>query len=368
MSDKGLPSEEQMFQAFMGRDSDFDGIFYTGVLTTGIYCLPSCYARKPKRKNVRFFKTTKAAQSSGLRACKLCKPDDNPGAEPVWIQALLDELNEHPPHRISDQGLRQRGLEPARVRRWFNSHHAMTFHAYQRSLRIGSAHEDLKARGKVTDTAFESGFESLSGFADAFKKITGQVPSKSGKVTLVKLKRLTTPLGPVFAGANDDGLCLLEFTDRKSLDKQITRLRRVLGAEFVVGEHIILAKLGKQLDEYFCGTRKEFSIPLNMAGTEFQRQAWRELHAIPYGETRSYQQQAERIGNPKAVRAVARANAQNAIAILLPCHRVVGKNGKLTGYAGGLWRKQHLLALEMNSGNEAFCLTGDRDAACMSRG
>ncbi len=359
MNKKQLPSDQQMFDAFMGRDSSYDGIFYTGVLTTGIYCLPSCYARKPKRENVRFFKTASAAQLSGLRACKLCKPDDNPGAEPDWISGLLGSLRENPQQKITDVDLRDKGLEPARVRRWFKANYGMTFHAYQRSHRIGTAHENLQEKSKVVDTAYDSGFESLSGFGEAFKKITGKSPSQSKNVDLVKLKRISTPLGVIFAAANDDGLCLLEFTDRKSLDKQVARLRRVLNVEFVVGEHKVLDELETQLVEYFEGSRKTFSIPLNMAGTDFQREAWRELQSIPYGETRSYQQQAEHIGNPKAVRAVARANAENAIAILLPCHRVVGKNGKLTGYAGGLWRKQHLLALEKGDCIDGFQLTSD---------
>lgn len=157
---------------------------------------------------------------------------------------------------------------------------------------------------------------------------------------------LETPLGEMMAGATDIGLCLLEFTDPERLQRQIPRLEQHLDAPLQQGEHALFKPLKEQLADYFAGTRRDFDLPLDLIGTDFQRQAWTALLSIPYGQTRSYQQQAEAIGQPEAVRAVARANGDNRLGIIVPCHRVIGKNGKLTGYGGGLWRKQKLLALE----------------------
>jgi AraC family transcriptional regulator of adaptative response/methylated-DNA-[protein]-cysteine methyltransferase len=150
----------------------------------------------------------------------------------------------------------------------------------------------------------------------------------------------------MLAGATDEGVCLLEFMDRRMLETQLERLGRLLGAEFTPGRHKNLDTLNRQVKEYFEGKQRDFTVPLVLSGTPFQEKVWKELLTIPYGATRSYGQQAKRIGKPGAVRAVGRANGDNRIAILVPCHRVVGSDGKLTGYGGGLWRKQYLLDLE----------------------
>ncbi|WP_108124273.1 methylated-DNA--[protein]-cysteine S-methyltransferase [Saccharospirillum mangrovi] len=163
---------------------------------------------------------------------------------------------------------------------------------------------------------------------------------------MVTYRILETPLGEMMAGATDTGLCLLEFTDPERLQRQLPRLQQHLDAPLHEGDHALFQPLSAQLAEYFDGNRREFELPLDLMGTAFQRQAWTALLAIPYGQTRSYQQQAEAIGQPDAVRAVARANGDNRLGIVIPCHRVIGKNGTLTGYGGGLWRKQKLLALE----------------------
>jgi AraC family transcriptional regulator of adaptative response/methylated-DNA-[protein]-cysteine methyltransferase len=167
---------------------------------------------------------------------------------------------------------------------------------------------------------------------------------KSKKI--ISVARILTPLGPMFAGAIDDGVCLLEFTDRRMFETQIQRLRKLVNAELIPGEHAHFAALGRQLDEYFNRKRRQFDIPLVLPGTEFQKSVWAALQKIPYGATQSYEDQAIAIGNPRAVRAVATANGDNRIAIIIPCHRVIAKNGKLAGYGGGLWRKQFLLDLE----------------------
>lgn len=339
-----LPDKDIMYQALLDRDANYEGVFFVGVKTTGIYCRPVCTARKPLRKNVLFFSSREEAKQAGFRACKVCQPDTLAGSEPVWLLKLQDKLDGS--ERISDADLRELGIDPTRVRRWYKKHYGMTFQTWQRSRRVAAAHDALKEDSSVTDAAFASGFDSLSGFGNAFLRVAGCSPKAAKQTRLVKVKRLLSPLGPMFAAASDDGLCLLEFDDRKAMEQQLARLQRVLGAHFVAGEHPLFDLLEQQLAEYFNGELIQFKIPLHFAGTDFQKSAWRALLDIPYGETRSYAQQAVAIGKPSAVRAVARANGQNALAIIVPCHRVVGKDGKLTGYAGGLWRKQKLLALE----------------------
>jgi len=174
---------------------------------------------------------------------------------------------------------------------------------------------------------------------------------RSGDRTVIRTAEIATPLGTMLAGATDDGICLLEFVDSGRIEKQLRRLQELFQAELVTGRNPHISMLSFQLEEYFAGSRKEFDLIVMMPGTLFQQAVWKELITIPYGETISYQEEAERIGRPTAVRAVARANGDNPISIVVPCHRVIGKNGKLVGYGGGLWHKQCLLDLEREHAN-----------------
>lgn len=341
-----LPSRRILYSAFREKNSAFEGVFTVGIKTTGVFCRPTCTAKKAKEEHVEYFSSTQEAINSGYRACKICRPMDGLGQSPEWLKELLNEISEHPDLKLKDKDLRSRKIDPARIRRWFNRNHGMTFQAYLRALRINKAFGQIRQNQPVTDVAFASGYDSLSGFSDAFKSVTGFSPSESRYNHLVSITRIVTPLGPMLAGATEEGICLLEFTDRRMLERQITTLKKRLKAELLPGEHRHVAALKTALNEYFDGKRKQFDIPLVLRGTAFQLKVWRELQRIPFGETRSYQQQAIAIGHPDAVRAVAAANGDNRIAILIPCHRVIGKDGTLTGYGGGLWRKQRLLNLE----------------------
>ena len=341
-----LPDSETLYTALLQRDSTFEGIFVVGVKTTGVFCRPGCRARMPKRENVEFFHSAQEALQHGYRPCKICRPLEYQGAPPAWLRPLLDDVNKSPLVKLKDSHLRERGLDPNRVRYWFKKQHGMTFQGYLRMLRIGQAFGRIKHGERVASTAFESGYQSLSGFADSFKKTAAFAPSKSQSKHLIPTTRILTPLGPMLAGATDEGICLLEFVDRRMLETQISRLSKALKARIVPGSHPYFDLLSGQLDEYFCGRRREFDIPLVLPGTPFQQKVWAGLQSIPYGSTRSYKEQAEAIGSPQAVRAVAKANGDNRIAILIPCHRVIGANGELVGYGGGLSRKQYLLKLE----------------------
>jgi AraC family transcriptional regulator of adaptative response/methylated-DNA-[protein]-cysteine methyltransferase len=199
----------------------------------------------------------------------------------------------------------------------------------------------------LDDVILESGFESHSGFRDAFNRTFGQAPGHARQAGAgVVIAMLESPLGPLLAAASDEGLCLLEYTDRRMLATNLASLPKHLGCAVVPGEQKWLTRLRHELGEYFAGERREFTVPLAPRGTAFQERVWRELRLVPHGETISYEELARRIGQPSARRAVARANGMNRICILIPCHRVIGKDGSLTGYGGGLWRKRLLLELE----------------------
>ncbi|TGE04285.1 bifunctional transcriptional activator/DNA repair enzyme AdaA [Hymenobacter fodinae] len=341
-----LPSPVECYQALVAKDSSYEGRFIAAVKTTGIFCRPTCTARKPKPENVEFFATAKEALLQGYRPCKVCVPLQAAASTPAFIQRLLEELSQQPAVKITDQALREKGLEPATVRRWFLRQHGITFQAYQRLNRINVAFKKLQRGESVTAAAFDSGYDSLSGFQDSFKAVFGVSPRQSREQQLIQLTRLETPLGTMLACANEQGICLLEFTDRRMLENELKDLARRLNATIIQGENSHFSLLRTQLAEYFAGTRQEFTVPLCTPGTEFQQAVWQELQTIPYGTTRSYGQQALALQRPSAVRAVATANGMNRVAILIPCHRVIGADGHLTGYAGGLWRKQWLLALE----------------------
>lgn len=343
-----LPDTETMYEAFLARDSQFDGIFFTAVRSTGVFCRPTCHARKPKRENVAFYPTAKEALDHGYRPCKLCRPMEPAGDTPGWARDLLREIEEGGETRLRDQDLRDRELDPATVRRWFKKLHGMTFHAYARQLRISRAYGRIRRNEGILDSAFETGYESLSGFATAFKRTAGFSPSESKKRSVVALTRLPTPLGPMVAAVAEGAICLLEFADRPMLETQLKRTEREFKAPLIAANDPLFAAVATELEEYFRGERKEFDFPIAEFGSPFQREVWRTLRAIPYGETRSYADQATAIEKPQAVRAVARANGDNRIAIAIPCHRVIGSDGSLTGYGGGLWRKRYLLDLEQN--------------------
>ncbi|THU39326.1 bifunctional transcriptional activator/DNA repair protein Ada [Niastella caeni] len=339
-------SADIMYEAIVNKDTSFEGVFFTAVKTTGIFCRPSCRARKPKRENVEFFTTAKEAILKGYRPCKVCNPMEKLNETPPAIKQLMDDLYNNPARKFKDHDLRQRQLEPSQVRRWFMKNYGLTFHAYQRMLRINTAFKKIQDGQTVTDTAFDTGYDSLSGFGDSFKTLFGVSPKNSKTKRIIDLKRLETPLGTMYACAVEEGICLLEFTDRKMLETEFKDLCGKFNATIVQGNNRHFSILEKELGEYFEGRRKTFTVPLCTPGSEFQQKAWTALQKIPFGETRSYKQQAGILGVHSAIRAVAHANGMNKISIIIPCHRVIGSNGELTGYGGGIWRKKKLLEME----------------------
>lgn len=353
MNTKQLPPEATMLEAFLARDPSYDGVFVTGVRTTGIFCRTTCSARKPRPENVSFFDSSQSALLAGYRPCLRCRPLERRGETPEWLRPLLSDIEADPSRRWTDQDVRSRGLSPERVRRWFKKNHGMTFQAYSRARRLGAALGHVNEGSPVGRAAFEAGYDSLSGFQEAFRHYFGDAPTRLSGQTVVHVDRIPTPLGLMLVGATDDALCMLEFVDRRALPNQVKRVRRRLRAVFVPGSNAVIESIASEVNGYFDGERTTFDTPVLPCGTDFQQDVWRALLDVPYGETASYRDIARAVDREGAVRAVGTANGANALAIVIPCHRIVGADGQLTGYGGGLWRKQRLLDLEMEHAGRA---------------
>jgi AraC family transcriptional regulator of adaptative response/methylated-DNA-[protein]-cysteine methyltransferase len=345
-----------MLAALLERDASYDGLFYAAVTTTGVFCRPSCPARHPRPEHVRFYATAREALAAGFRPCKRCRPLQTAAGAPGWAHDLIARVEADPAARITDADLRTAGLDPAAVRRYFQKTYGMTFQAWSRARRLGEAFVALRSGDAIDEVVFEHGWESHSGFRDAFAKLAGAPPGKvvasrldapgESAGALVRIARVETPLGPMIAGATHDALCLLEYPDRRMMETQLATLRRRMGRPLVPGESPLFGLLRTQLGEYFARRRRAFDLPLQYPGSPFQRRVWDALRRIPYGETRTYAELARELGAPGAARAVGRANGANRLAIVIPCHRVIASDGTLGGYGGGFWRKLRLLETE----------------------
>ena len=341
-----MPPRDEMLAAFTGRDGSYDGLFVAAVRTTGIFCRCSCPARKPDPRNVEFFAHAGTALAAGYRPCLRCRPLDPGGAAPAWLSVLLADLERDPRRRWTDADLTAAGLRPEAVRRWFRRRFGMTFHGYARARRLAAAVGDLQQGAPVTDAAFDHGYESLSGFSDAVRNLIGASPGAASGSILLAMAPVETPLGVMMLGAAGGELCLAEFADPERLAAQLGRACRRLDATLVPGREPPIGRAAEQIAEYFAGSRRCFDLPLRPAGTDLQRRVWETLLEIPHGDTWTYGRVAAAIGRPRAARPVGRAVGANPIAVVIPCHRVVGSGGALTGYGGGLWRKRRLLELE----------------------
>ncbi len=340
------PTQPEMARARTARDASYDGVFWVCVQTTGIFCRPSCPARTPREPNVRYAFSVREALAAGYRPCRRCRPMETDGRPPAWVDDLLRWSADHCGQRLSDADLRQRGVDPARARRYFLKHYGMTFHAYHRAVRLGAALDGLKQGADPLRAGLDSGYASDSGFRAAFAQQFRTAPGRSDTVDPIWVQSIESPVGRLDIGATERGVCLVEFGDRRALPAELADLERRMQRPVAPGRHALSERMAAELAAYFAGDLRHFSTPLDVWGTPFQRQVWSALCEIPYGQTISYGELARRVGRPTASRAVGQANGKNHIAIVIPCHRVVQANGRLRGYGGGLWRKQLLLDLE----------------------
>ncbi|HZX80839.1 MAG TPA: methylated-DNA--[protein]-cysteine S-methyltransferase [Lysobacter sp.] len=359
-----LPPRDEMVAAMLACDAAYEGVFITAVRTTGIFCRPTCTARKPLPRNVDFYAGTAEAAAAGFRPCLRCRPLDAPERTPDWIAPLLEAIEQAPHRPWTQADVRALGLAPERVRTWFRQHRGSTFSAYVRARRLGVALDRLQDGARLDDAAADGGYASLSGFRDAFRKRYGTTPGRAARPRQARHRMIDTPLGPMLALAEDRGLVLLEFTDRPALPRELHELESRHGYAARTGTHPHLGAVERELSAYFAGGLETFSVPLHAPGSEFDRTVWDALRGVPFGQTTTYGALARDIGRPTAVRAVAAANGRNRLAILIPCHRVIGRDGQLVGYGGGMPRKARLLALERAVRDRREDAPGHQPALC----
>jgi len=340
------PDFDTLYEALLNRDPSYDGRVFVCVASTGIFCRLTCPARKPKRENCTFHETVGECIDAGFRPCKRCKPTTpEASADPV-VKSLIEALEKRPGFRWGEPDIVRMGLDPSTVRRAFKRHFGMTFLEMARQRRLQEGFSTLAEGGKVIDAQITAGFESPSAFREAFAKILGQAPGTFSDDPLLVADWVSSPLGPLIAVTDKTQLHLLEFLDRRALPAEFSKLQTFAKGRIGFGRTGVTDQIQEELDRFFAGKSGVFETRLALHGSNFTKDVWRELLKIPAGGTRSYSDLANDLGRPTAVRAVARANGANQIAIVVPCHRVLGADGSLTGYGGGLWRKQRLIELE----------------------
>ncbi|PDT23712.1 bifunctional transcriptional activator/DNA repair enzyme AdaA [Rhizobium hidalgonense] len=338
------PDDDTLYDALIARSADYEGQAYVCVKTTGIFCRLTCPARKPKRENTLFFETIAACMHSGFRPCQRCRPLEQPGREAI-VDALLAALGSELEVRWTEDELMRRGYDPSTVRRAFKRALGMTFHDIVRYVRLGEAARQLADGARVIDAQIDAGYESPSGFRTAFQRLVGKAPALAQNRELLFADWFDTPLGPMIAVADKTHLHLLEFHDRKALLSELEALQKRVRSSVAIGRTAAIDQIEAEIRDYFEGRLTVFKTPLALGGTPFEKHVWAKLMDIP-GQTRAYGDLAREMERPEVVRAVGRANGANQLAIIVPCHRVLGADGSLTGYGGGLWRKQWLLRHE----------------------
>jgi AraC family transcriptional regulator of adaptative response/methylated-DNA-[protein]-cysteine methyltransferase len=336
--------KQTYYQALLAKDKAYEGVFYVGVKTTGVFCRPTCGARKPKFENCEFYETAQEALLASFRPCMRCRPLSHPNQVSDLVRILVEAIESNPEKRWKDRDFEVLSVDASTARRQFKKRFGMTFVAYARARRMGIAMKQIRSGEAVIDAQLFTGYESSSGFRDAFSKIMGAAPKNFNKqLNVLKASWIDTPLGPMLAIADELSLYLLEFVDRRGLEREVERLRLKTKSAIIPGSTKPIASIEEELNAYFNGQLKNFKTPLNLLGSPFQKMVWDVLTTIPYGETRSYAEQARALGKPNSARAVANANGANQIAIVIPCHRIINSNGDLGGYGGGISRKQWLI-------------------------
>lgn len=337
---------DSQWAAVLRRDRRFDGHFVTGVLTTGIYCRPSCAARHPARANVRFFATGAEARAAGLRACKRCLPDEV-GRDEAAVLAAIDEIKASGGSPTLDELAQLTGYSPSHFQRVFTRATGLSPAAYARALREERAKAALAGAYRVTDAIYDAGYEAPSRFYAAMEGKMGMSASdwkNGGAGRTIHYAVIATTIAPMLVAATEKGVCCLSFNEgEEDLRVRFPKATLVEGGEAFRDLFDRVVAAVEQPGTVGLGAA---DIPLDVKGTAFQQRCWQALREIPPGETRSYGQQAAAIGNPKASRAVGSANGANHVAVLIPCHRVIAADGTLGGYAYGTDIKAELLKRE----------------------
>ena len=336
-------TNQEKWEALIHNCADFDGKFFYAVKSTGIYCRPSCNSKTPLQENVVFFETSRAAVAAGYRPCKRCRPD-LPVYEPIGelaseVKRLIDQL--YLEKQLLSEKIGQLGVSERRVIQIFKEKYGITPAEYSGTLKIKAAEGKLKDTNQpILDIALSLDFESLPAFFAFFRKKTGKTPGEYRNDF-----RRREQVEHLFYGIYETSIGVVTVAASKSSIVSL-RMGKHIPSNLAEEKTALTDQAISELNEYLDGKRTSFQVPIEPQGTAFQKKVWEALQQIAYGETRTYKQIAETIGNPGASRAVGMANNKNPIWIIIPCHRVIGSNGSLVGYAGGIHIKERLLNLE----------------------
>jgi len=356
MATPNVMNNPEMWNAVMARDASRDGSFVFAVRSTGIYCRPSCPARRPRREQVKFFQVPEAAEQEGFRACKRCKPQRAKSDDPKidLVRHICHAIDEHDEEPQTLQTLSADiGVSAHHLQRTFKEVMGISPRQYADSQRLKQFKANVKGGASVTDAMYDAGYGSSRGLYEKSSAQLGMTPAtygRGGKGMRIVYTIADSPLGRLLVAATERGVCAVALGDsdseltaklfaeypQASIDSRDTKISPSL--------NVWLSKVLDNLN----GKTSRIDLPLDIQATAFQWRVWEELRRIPFGATRSYQEIAQAIGKPKAVRAVARACASNHAALVIPCHRVIREDKSLGGYRWGLERKKRLLALERN--------------------
>ncbi len=339
--------QDELWRAVLERDRSADGQFVYAVKTTGVYCRPSCPSRRPKRESIEFFLKPADAAKAGFRSCLRCHPDQ-PDAQSKWIAECCRLLERDLDRSVSLAELAAHaGISVFHLQRTFKQHLGVTPREYQDALRMRRVKQGLTSGSSITDAIYDAGFNSVSRFYEKAGDHFGMSPftfKRRGSGQAIRFTVFPCVLGAAMIATTDQGVCSVAFGDDESALER--SLRGQFAQALIVRDDAGLKNHAEAMKGYLNGQRMSLDLPLDIRATAFQERVWRLLTTIPYGETRTYSQIAEQLGQPTAARAVATACASNTLAVLIPCHRVVGKNGSVSGYRWGIDRKRKLLETE----------------------
>ena len=342
-------SDDRYWQAVIARDASRDGQFFFAVSTTGVYCRPSCAARRPRRENVQFFRTPEAAEQAGYRACLRCRPRAFTGdAESDGVKAICRFIEQHLDEPLTLGRLaKEFHQSPFRLQRRFKAVLGITPREYADSWRLKTLKHRLQSGDSVTRAMYDAGYGSSSRLYERTASQLGMTPDKYRRGAIAATIRYTvadSPLGRMLIAATEKGICAIQFG--RTDNELIEGLKREFPFAVRKNDDGGLKSWVNALVRHIRGKDLNSSLPLDIRATAFQRRVWTYLQSIPFGETKSYSEVAKAIGEPRACRAVARACATNPVAVAIPCHRVVREDGSMGGYRWGMERKKSLLQME----------------------
>lgn len=342
-------TEDKKWDAVVQRDAAFDGRFVYAVITTGVYCRPGCGAKRPRRENVEFYRASAGAERAGFRACKRCKPNADPrnDAQADAVARACTEIRDSQSAPNLEVLARDAGISRSHFQKVFKAQVGVTPKAFFDATRRDRVQSALRNNKSVTSAIHASGYDSAGRFYAKSDQTLGMTPTafrERGAGAVLRVAAGKCSLGIVLVSASERGVCSITLGDDEGelRDDLKSRFRN---ATFVDGD-AAFGTLVKRVVAFVDKPQKRCALPLDIRGTAFQQKVWAALTKIPFGETRSYGEIARAIGKPAAVRAVAGACAANPISVAIPCHRVVHRDGSMSGYRWGVERKRKLQAFE----------------------